>query len=574
LNTAIFYRISFEKPFTHYCEVEIKVAFEEFKDFLIFSMPSWTPGSYLIRDYARNVQQVNAIGGSGNSLGVVKKNKNNWRVCTDKQKEVTLRYKVYCNEASVRTSEINDDHAFLCGASVFMYVKGMENRKCILRINYPDAWKKVSTGLTETQEGFLTAKNYDEFIDCPIEIGNQKILEFDIEGVKHFISIFGEGNYDDNIIIEDIKKIVREQIKLFGGIPYKEYTFLIRLAEKRGGGLEHNNSFSVITERWCFTDAERYKKFLSLVSHEFFHLWNGKRIIPKEFFQYNYDSENYTKCLWVIEGWTTFYGDVLLKRCGLFNKEDFFKFVEKSVNNVLRYQGRLLQSLEESSFDTWIKFYKKDENYQNASISYYTKGALVALMLNLEIINYTDAEYSLDDVIRKLYEDYKAGECKGYTNEKIRKLCEDISSVDFTDFWSKYIEGSEEIPLKKYLNYIGLTLENEHKEDYVSLDIEIVKDDNKLIIEKVYAGGSGYESGLNSGDKILTINNIEVTKEDIEKRLQNFNFGDIIKVTVLRKGSLKDIDVELLPVLPKFKVQEIEDKTDSQTRFLNKWIEG
>ena len=195
-------------------------------------------------------------------------------------------------------------------------------------------------------------------------------------------------------------------------------------------------------------------------------------------------------------------------------------------------------------------------------------------MLNLEIINYTDAEYSLDDIIRKLYEDYKAGDCKGYTNEKIRKLCEDISSVDFTDFWSKYIEGSEDIPLKKYLNYTGLTLENEHKEDYVSLDIEIVKDDNILTIEKVYAGGSGHESGLNSGDKILTINNIEVTKEDIEKRLQNFNVGDIINVTVLRKGTLKDIKVELLQALPNYKVQESGNKTDSQTRHLSKWIEG
>ncbi|MBL7129108.1 MAG: M61 family metallopeptidase, partial [Ignavibacteria bacterium] len=459
MSTAIFYKISFKKPFTHYCGVEIKVALEEFKDSLIFSMPSWTPGSYLIRDYARNVQQVNSIGDTGNSLDVVKENKNNWRVYTEKQKEVTLRYKVYCNEVSVRTSEINDDHAFLCGASVFMYVKGMENTKCILRINYPDAWKKVSTGLSETQDGFLTAKNYNEFIDCPIEIGNQKILEFDIEGVKHLISIYGEGNYDDNIIIKDIKKIVREQIKFFREIPYKKYIFLIRLAEKRGGGLEHNNSFSVITERWCFTDAERYKKFLSLVSHEFFHLWNGKRIIPKEFFQYNYDNENYTKCLWVIEGWTTFYGDVLLRRCGLNSNEDYFKFIERLVTDVLKNQGRFLQSLEESSFDTWIKFYKKDENYQNASISYYTKGALVALMLNLEIIKSTDAEQSLDDVIRKLYEDYIASDSKGYTNEKIKNLCEDISGKVFTDFWSKYIEGIDEIPLKKYLDYAGLTLE-------------------------------------------------------------------------------------------------------------------
>jgi predicted metalloprotease with PDZ domain len=574
LSTEIFYTISFKKPFTHYCEVEIKVPLEELRDSLIFSMPSWTPGSYLIRDYARNVEQVKAAGDNGNSLEVAKINKNSWKVSLDKQRKVIFRYKVYCNEMSVRTSEINDDHAFLCGAGTFMYVKSMKDRSCVLKINKPSSWKKVSTGLNKTSSGLLTAENYDKFIDCPIEIGNQKIIEFDIEGVKYYVSVYGEGNYSDAVVVEDIKKIVNEQINFFREAPFKEYTFLIRLAEKRGGGLEHTNSFSVIVERWSFNDEELYKKFLSLVSHEFFHLWNGKRIVPKEFYQYDYDSENYTECLWVIEGWTTFYGDVLVKRCGLFNKEDYFKFVEKLINDVLRYQGKLFQSLEESSFDTWIKFYKKDENYQNASISYYTKGALVALMLNLEIMKSTDAEYSLDDVIRKLYEDYKASDSKEYTNEKIKKLCEDISGKDFTDFWNRYIKGTEEIPLDEYLNYAGLTLENEHKENYVSLDIETAKDNNKLIVSKVYAGGSGYESGLNANDKILTINNIEVTKDDLGKRLQDFNIGDIIKVTVLRKGSLKYIDVEILSALPKFKVQEMEDKSDLQTRILNKWIKG
>jgi len=574
LSTKIFYTISFKKPFTHYCEVEIKISLEELKDSLIFSMPSWTPGSYLIRDYARNVEQVKAAGDDRNSLEVVKINKNSWKVHLDKQREVIFRYKVYCNEMSVRTSEINDEHAFLCGAGIFMYVKSMKDSECILKINKPGNWKKVSSGLNKTTRGLFTAGNYNKFIDCPIEIGNQKIIEFDIEGIKYYVSIYGEGNYSDKAVVDDIKKIVNEQINFFREVPFKEYTFLIRLAEKSGGGLEHTNSFSVIVERWSFNNEELYKKFLSLVSHEFFHLWNGKRIVPKEFYQYDYDSENYTECLWVIEGWTTFYGDVLVKRCGLFNKKDYFKFVDKLINNVLRHQGRLIQSLEESSFDTWIKFYKKDENYQNANISYYTKGALVALILNLEIMKSTNAEHSLDGVIRKLYEDYKAGDSKGYTNDKIKILCEDISGKDFTDFWNRYIKSTEKIPLEEYLNYAGLTLENEHKKDYISLDIEIVKDKNELLIEKVYAGGSGYESGLNARDKILTINNIEVSKGGLEKRLQDFNVGDIIKLTVLRKDSLKYIDVKLLPALPKFKVQETEEKTDLQTRILNKWING
>ena len=557
--------------------MEIRVPLPELvqnKEFVIFSMPVWTPGSYLVREFARNVEQVKAYRISGDQLSVVKINKNSWKVNTDNQKELVLKYRIYCNEISVRTCEINTDHAFLIGAGVFMYVKGLEDSKCFLEIDFPEDWKRISTGLAKVSENYYTAENYDEFIDCPLEIGNQKVIEFSVRDISHYICIFGEGNYVEEVIVRDIKRIVEEQIKFFGEILYKEYTFLIRLVDKGVGGLEHANSVAIHFERWGFSDKEMYKKFLSLVSHECFHLWNCKRIKPAEFCPYNYENEIYTKSLWVVEGWTSYFDILFLKRAGLFSKEDYFSSLAKRVNDVLKYQGRLFQTLEDSSFDTWIKFYRKDENFNNAQISYYTKGALVALMLNLEIIKSTTAIYSLDDVIKELYENYKRDVSRGYTAEQIKEICERISGKNLNEFWRKYIGSAEELPLEEYLKSAGLKIENTNTKNYISLDIETVIENGKLIIIKVFAGGSAYESGLNANDEIVSLNNQKVVKENLENRLQDFCIGDVIEVAIFRDGSLRNVNVNLLPPLPIYKTIETKEKYDSQIMVLNKWLDG
>ena len=557
--------------------MEIRVPLPELvqnKEFVIFSMPVWTPGSYLVREFARNVEQVKAYRISGDQLSVVKINKNSWKVNTDNQKELVLKYRIYCNEISVRTCEINTDHAFLIGAGVFMYVKGLEDSKCFLEIDFPEDWKRISTGLAKVSENYYTAENYDEFIDCPLEIGNQKVIEFSVRDISHYICIFGEGNYVEEVIVRDIKRIVEEQIKFFGEILYKEYTFLIRLVDKGVGGLEHANSVAIHFERWGFSDKEMYKKFLSLVSHECFHLWNCKRIKPAEFCPYNYENEIYTKSLWVVEGWTSYFDILFLKRAGLFSKEDYFSSLAKRVNDVLKYQGRLFQTLEDSSFDTWIKFYRKDENFNNAQISYYTKGALVALMLNLEIIKSTNANYSLDVVIKDLYEDYKRDVRKGFTAEQVKDICERISGNNLDEFWKKYVNGTDELPLVEYLESAGLKMENSNADNHVSLDIETIVENGKLILTKVFAGGSAYESGLNANDEIVSLNNQKVVKENLENRLQDFCIGDVIEVAIFRDGSLKNVNVNLLPPLPNYKITETEEKNDSQIMVLTKWLEG
>ena len=566
------YSISFARPFTHYCEVEISLNNIN-NDSLIFSMPVWTPGSYMIREYAKNVDKVTAEGSGGKSLSIEKINKNSWRVDSAGQSSICFRYRVYCNEHTVRTSEINSDHAFLSNAGIFMFVRGHEDKMCVLKIELPPEWKKISTGMERVSGNLYTAENYDVFIDSPIEIGKQNILEFEIRGIKHYISLSGRGNYNEEKLIKDFKTIAEEEIKLLGGeIPYKSYTYIIHLVEKGGGGLEHLNSFVVQMVRWNFNDARLYRKFLGLVSHEFFHLWNVKRIRPAELGPFDYDKENHTNSLWVAEGWTSFYDNLILRRCGLIDNKEYFEFVDVEVNDIMRFEGRLNQSLAESSFDTWIKFYRKDENFSNSQVSYYTKGALVSMMLNIEIIKCTNGEKSLDDALRMLYDDYKKDSTKGFTDDRVKEVCEKVCGESLDEFWEKYISGVAELPLDSYLEVCGLELINENESAECSLDIESKTDNGKFIITKVHAGGTAYESGLNAKDEIIAVNGIRADQNTLKTLLKDHTAGSKIKVLVSRDGLIRELEVKLLKVLPKFCIKESESKTKEQIKFLEKWL--
>ncbi len=538
-------------------------------------MPVWTPGSYLIREYAKNVDEVKVENANSEKIRVKKINKNSWSVDSKGQNHLKFKYRVYCNEFTVRTSTVNNEHAFLSGAGTFMYVKGFEDKKCILKINPPPEWKKISTGLNKVTKNTYYADNYDNLIDSPVEIGNQKVHEFEIKGIKHFICLYGKGNYKDDIIINDFKKIAEEEIKLFDSeIPYKDYTFIIHLVEKGGGGLEHLNSFVAQINRWSFGDDKLYKKFLGLVSHEFFHLWNVKRIRPETLGPFNYNIENYTESLWIAEGWTSFYDNLFLRRCNIIDNKEYFEFVDVEVNDIMRFKGRFSQSLAESSMDTWIKFYRKDENYSNSQVSYYTKGALVALMLNIEIITATNAARSLDDVMRMLYRNYKEDSTKGYTDKSVKEASESVGGIDLNDFWEKYVYGVEDLPINEYLNRCGLKLINEKSEVQCALDIETKNDNGRYIVTKLYAGGSAYESGMNFNDEIIAVNGTRVDIKLMDKILENCKTEEVIEVLINRGGIINTIPVKLLTPIPKYKIEEAECKNEDQQKFLNKWLTG
>src|SRR5688572_29159701 len=423
----------------------------------------WTPGSYLVREFERHVQDFEAKDEAGKPLKWEKINKNTWRVETNGSRNWHATYKVYANELSVRTSELNSSHAYWNNANLLMYLEGFLTSPSTIRVLAPDVWK-VATGLPPVpgQRNTFRAEDFDVLYDAPFEASNFKTLVFNVKGIPHRIVIDGEGNYDPERMRRDVQKIVETQVELMGGeIPYRDYTFILHLRANAGGGLEHANSTALGYPRFGFkiqtgdraTSAsptasgapERdYRGFLSLVSHEFFHLWNVKRIRPDVLGPFDYTQENYTRLLWVAEGVTDYYADLLLRRAGLITEGEFLAATARSIQALQNTPGRMEQSLEESSFDTWIKFYRPDENTINSQVSYYDKGAIVSLLLDLEIRKRSNHAKSLDDVLRYLYTEFFKKN-RNYGPADFQKASELMAGASLEDFFSKYVRGKEEL---------------------------------------------------------------------------------------------------------------------------------
>ena len=566
------YSISFSRPETHYCEIEM--SFTADADKVVIALPVWTPGSYMVREFARNVEQFHAS--SGNTpLDFFKVTKNEWEIETKGNKDVKVSFRSYCNEFTVRTSEINDSHAFINLSNVLPFIKGSLDNSAEVKINLPPQWSKISTGLKKISEGVYSAENYDILADSPIEAGNQNILDFTVSGKEHHICLYGYGNYDPETLRNDFAKIVREEEKMMGSLPYDNYTFICLLVENGGGGLEHLNSFAIQFPGIKFKDKKSYELLMGLVAHEFFHLWNVKRIRPSELGPFDYENENYTKLLWVAEGFTSFYDNLFIYRAGFLNKEEYFESLSKEINDALRYEGRKVMSLEEASYDAWIKYYRKDENSNNSQISYYTKGSVVSNMLNIGIITSSDGKYCLDDVLRDLYDEYKKDPSHGYTNDKLKSICEKFAGIKLDTFWNKYIHGTDELPLNAYLNKAGLKLENINAEGKApNLNADLQDSSGRVIIRKVYAGGTAYEAGLESHDEIIAIDGRRINNTTLPILLNNSSIGDDVTFLISRNGAVMEKKIKLLPAIPEYKVKAIENPTEEMKMVFDKWIKG
>src|SRR5688572_22340177 len=475
----IAFYVSMSKPHTHMLEVEVRVTRRPgsevpAEEFLV--MPVWTPGSYLVREFARHVQDFSAADAGGRALRWEKTNKNTWRIVTAGAREWRASYRVYANELTVRTNQLNSDHAFWNNAALLMYLEGFLNAPSTLHIQAPQPWK-VATGLPAAGKNTFRAENFDVLYDSPVEVSNFKTISFTVKNVPHRIVIDGEGNYDPERMKRDVQKIVETSVELMGGeIPYRDYTFILHLGANTGGGLEHLNSTALGFRRFNFRPDTSYRGFLGLVSHEFFHLWNVKRIRPDALGPFDYTKENYTKLLWVAEGVTSYYGDLILRRAGLINEKDFLAETARAFQTLQNTPGRLEQSVEESSFDAWIKFYRPDENSVNSQISYYDKGAIVALLLDLEIRKRTSGAKSLDDVMRYLYTEFFKKD-RNYTPADFQKAAELAAGSSLTEFFAKYARGTEDLNYNSALAAAGL-----------QLDTGITTADGGKPIERVFFG--------------------------------------------------------------------------------------
>lgn len=558
----ISYTVSMSKPWTHLLEVEMRLNWTQMPEKAEIIMPVWTPGSYLVREYARHVESFGAADAGGNALVWRKIDKNSWQIDTKGVKEIVVKYNVYANELTVRTNELNDEHAFFTPAALLMFPKDQLKAASTVKVVPYKDWK-IATGLpkVEGQTNVFRAENFDVLYDSPFEVGNFKEISFTVQGKPHRFVFEGEGNYDMDRIAKDTAKIVEESYKIFGELPYNDYTFILNL--RGGGGLEHLNSTALQWNRFGFS-GDRHKDFMALVAHEFFHLWNVKRIRPDALGPFDYENENYTRLLWVAEGATAYYESVLVQRAGIISAKEFLDGKAAQIQALQERPGRFETSLEEASFDAWIKYYRQDENAINNQISYYDKGEVVNFLLDAEIRAASKGVKSLDDVMRYLYGEFFKKN-RNFTPEDYQKAAEMMAGKSLEDFFAKYVRGRAELDYNAALNGAGLQVRDNKGRETSYLGANLRQDGDRLIVSSLPKGTPVYDQGLNANDQIIAVDGVRANQTFLSNYIGEKKVGDKIKLTVFRFDNLREMEIILgSRARVAYTIVPVENATDDQ----------
>lgn len=582
---TIQYRVRLPDPRTHLVAVEMAVP--DVRGPAALVMPSWTPGSYLMREFPRNVVQFEAFDGAWQPVSWRKSDKNTWTVDAPGDGTLRARWIVHADELTVRTSHVDATHASLIGSSVFMYVDGRQDEPAEVEVAAPEGWR-ITTSLESLGEARFRAAHFDELVDSPLEIGTHQLVQWTVDGVPHQYALWGRGNADPHRLAKDTTRIVLAEREIFGTLPYPAYTFIVHLTGGGGGGLEHRNCTSLLADRWSFR-GPAYESFLGLAAHELFHAWNGKRIRPAALGPFDYTRENYTRDLWVVEGITTYYTDLLLRRAGIISPQ---RYLEKVADMISRFQtlpGRAVQPLADASFDTWIKFYRPDANTPNATISYYQKGALVALLLDLRIRAATENARSLDDLMRLLWERYGAPD-RGFPEGAVEDAAAEVAGTELRGFFDHALRATGELDYAGALAAAGLQLVPVHEaaaaappqggqrprvpeESRTGLTLTRTET-GRITVANVLAGSAAWQAGVNAGDELVALDGFRVpSPEWLNARLMEFDRGVQVQLTVFRRDELRTL---MLPVdrgpPPRFVVRFAPDATPAQEAVRSHWL--
>ncbi|WP_245319093.1 M61 family metallopeptidase [Hymenobacter elongatus] len=565
------YTLSMPAPQTHYFEVEMALGGFS-KQYTDVKMPVWAPGSYLVREFAKNVEGFTAKAGS-EVLRTEKITKNTWRVFHPKAKDFTVRYRVYAFELSVRTSFIDAAHGYLNGTSVFMFPADGQQLPSTLTVQPAPGWNQVSTSLKPTGTPFtFSSASYDELADSPIEIGTQKVLTFEANGTPHTVAMFGNPKYDEARLLTDLKWVCEEAHRVVGQNPLDRYLFIIHNIDRGTGGLEHLFSTTLSVSRNAYSTESGYKGFLGLVAHEYFHLWNVKRIRPVALGPFNYDAENYTHMLWVSEGGTEYFSNLIVQRAGFVTPEGYLADLSNGIGRVENTPGNKQQAASESSFDAWIKYYRPNENSQNTGISYYDKGEVIGAVLDLMIINETKGQKSLDDVMRYLYDRYYKQLGRGFTDDEYQDAVAKVAGRRFDDFFRKNVYGTEILPYATALGYAGLTLTNTPFTTDAALGASVSTTGGKFTVANVLRDGSAWQGGLSVSDEILALNGARVT-DDPNKLLAGQPVGTPVTLLVSRDGQMKEVTFPLMAgSTQRYRIEKLPNATAQQQAVFAKWL--
>ncbi|QTW19764.1 M61 family metallopeptidase [Comamonas kerstersii] len=506
LTASLHYHVELHHLHAHQYRVTLRIATPAAQQ--LVSLPVWIPGSYLVREFAKNLQELNARQ-NGQPIAVQQLSKHQWQLDCSANAPVELSYLVNAYDTSVRTAWLDQRRGFFNGTSLLLRVHGQEAQPHQLRISpsaqVPD-WK-LATGLSAVEvdaQGFgtYTAGNYDELVDCPVEMGNFWSSSFTARGVPHrFVVAGAPASFDGERLLHDTQKICEAEIDFWGVAPHSSYVFMLNVTHDGYGGLEHCNSTALICSR---SDLPRqgvdkasdgYVQLLGLISHEYFHTWNVKRLRPAELVPYNYDQENYTELLWFFEGFTSYYDDLLLRRAGLIDNATYLKLITKTLNQVQQTPGRKVQSVAQSSFDAWVKYYRQDENTANATVSYYTKGALVAMSLDLKLRQ--EGQTTLDAVMRALWQ-----RCQGsaMSEADVLTVLQALTGRSWETELQAWVHGTQELPVTELLAAHGVAADADQPVPAQALGLR-VQESHSVLIKQVLRGGLAEQAGMMAGDE-------------------------------------------------------------------------
>jgi predicted metalloprotease with PDZ domain len=556
------YRVAAPEPHSHLFHVTVWL--DDPGAAPIFGMPVWTPGSYLVREFARHVEGLVAEDGRGAPLPVERFDKHRFRVGAGKAAQVVLRYRVYANELTVRTNHLDGTHGYFNPAALLFYAEGRGWEPHVLEVAPPAGWR-VATALEgahgpfgEGQPGagepwVFTARDYDELVDSPVEMGTHALARFEALGRPHALAVWGRADVDLPRFADDLRRIVESVGTLMGGLPYDRYLFLVHLTDKRRGGLEHARSTTLNVARSGFYPREAYEETLALAAHEFFHVWNVKGLRPASLTPYAYGREQYTRLLWWFEGATSYYDSLVLARAGLCDAKRYLKHLGEELTALARTPGTAKMTLEEASFLAWVKYYRPDENAPNSSVSYYQKGELVVLALDLALRR---GGASLDALVRHLWARHAGW--GGLPEDGVERAAAELLGVTpARELFDRYVRGTA--PLELDLEAVGLRLRRRETQGFDDKGGTAGKPDApragflgaqlapgpKLAVASVREGSPAHVAGLYAEDEIVAEDGFRVDRGALWQRLEAKGPGGTIRLTVFRRDELVEVPVTL-----------------------------
>ena len=564
------YQIEFDDYRQHLIHVTLRFVADPTQ---VLSLPTWIPGSYLIREFSKHIESVRAYDEEGRLLEIQKFEKNKWRLFNTDHELITVEYDVYAYDLSVRGAYVDQTRLYVNPACACLGLEGQEDKAVEVELFLPDELKhfQLATGMASKSlvKGRFTlkAKNYAELIDAPFELAEQTRFGFEANGIPHEFVVSGKHAMNAARMQQDIEKICATEISMFGSAPFSNYTFMTMATANSYGGLEHPNSTSLISPREDLPKAnepeepsEDYQRFLGLCSHEYFHSWLVKFIRPENFVNYDLNKEGYTSLLWIFEGFTSYYDDLILLRSGVISQASYIKLLKTQIDRYLQNPGRFVQSVSESSFDAWVKFYRQDENSNNAGTSYYNKGCLVALCLDLGL---RLRGSSLDALMRKLYENAQKG--IQVHERTIVELCNELTGDNWIEQINHLINTTDELPLDQLFPEFGLSYSLKNDKS-LPLGLKLVDKPEGVLVQSARRDGAAAQAGLSAHDMIIAIDGLKATAKLVEKYAKQ---EGIYSILAFRRDELMSFDVKAAGS----ELTEVELKVEDQAKA-EKWFKA